>query len=199
MYEHLERQATELRRRGLTEIEIRSVLKGDIDVYFRKFMSRVSREFESRRQDLARLVGDEFLMVVEEMFDLGSRLLERVFTSQTVFGTALHMRSAAERIRKGYGVETPDLSGLQSGSPAEYAAAAEMGALFAERTGIPLQESEIGLLATILLSTTERTAHPKVGVLVLAYGTSTAASMLEAAQQLLGTTHGAALDVPLYM
>jgi transcriptional regulator with AAA-type ATPase domain/transcriptional regulatory protein LevR len=198
VYDHLERQRRELSSRGLTESEIRHVLQGEIDFYFRKFLQRVSRQFESRRQDLAGLVGVELLEIVEEMFDLASRLLERVFPSQTVYGAALHMRAAAERIRKGVAVTEPSPQ-MNGGNREEHVAARRMAQLFTERTGLELPEHEVGFLATILRAAVDGSSYPKVGVLVLAHGTSTASSMLEVVQQLLGTTHGAAFDVPLHL
>jgi transcriptional regulator with AAA-type ATPase domain/transcriptional regulatory protein LevR len=199
LYAILERQALELRRRGLNEEEINNVLSLDIDMYFRKFLQRVSRQFESRRQDIARLVGDSFLETLEEMFDLASRELERVLSSQTVFGTALHLRAAVDRVLAGQTIPNPGLAGLRAEAPPEYETAERMALLFSERTGILLPESEVGFLCTILLSTLEAPSAPKVGVLVIMHGSSTASSMLQTTQHLLGTRHGAAIDMPLHM
>jgi transcriptional regulator with AAA-type ATPase domain/transcriptional regulatory protein LevR len=199
VYEILEQQAVELRRRGLNEEEINRVLSGEIDVYFRRFLQRVSRQFESRRHDLARMVGEEFLLVVEEMFDLASRLLERVFSSQTVFGAALHMRAAVDRIGVGTTPQSPGLANLYLESPEEYQAAGAMVNFFAERTSIQLPENEVGFLATMLAAAEETPQFARVGVIVAAHGAATATSMLETAQQLLGTSHGIAFNVPLSM
>ncbi|PWK16036.1 sigma-54-dependent transcriptional regulator [Tumebacillus permanentifrigoris] len=199
VYEMLEQQAVELRRRGLNEEEINRVLSGEIDVYFRRFLQRVSRQFESRRHELARMVGEEFLQVVEEMFDLASRLLERVFSSQTVFGAALHMRAAVDRYGSGSTLQSPGLANLYLESPEEYRTAGEMVNFFANRTSIQLPENEVGFLATMLASAEETPQFARVGVVVAAHGASTATSMLETAQQLLGTAHGVAFNVPLSM
>ncbi|KEO85176.1 sigma-54-dependent transcriptional regulator [Tumebacillus flagellatus] len=199
VYDMLEQQAVELRGRGLNEEEVNRVLSGEIDVYFRRFLQRVSRQFESRRQDLAKMVGEEFLQVVEEMFDLASRRLERVFSSQTVFGAALHLRSAVDRLRTGVPLQSTGLANLPLEAPEEYRTAGEMVEFFAKRTGILLPESEIGFLATMLAAAQESPQFARVGVIVAAYGTSTAASMLETAQKLLGTSHGVACNVPLEM
>ncbi|MFC4768348.1 sigma-54-dependent transcriptional regulator [Effusibacillus consociatus] len=197
LYEILEQQAQELRKRGLSEEEITNVLSVDIDVYFRKFLQRVSDQFESRRQDIIRIVGEQFLDTIEEMFDFASRYLQRVFPSQTVFGCALHMHAAVDRIRAGTAIPNPGLAAIQRQASLEYETAQEMASMFAQRTNVTLPENEIGFLATILLSVLNTTPSPKVGILVIAHGSSTASSMLEVAHQLLGTAHGRALDMPL--
>ncbi|MBL0387340.1 sigma 54-interacting transcriptional regulator [Tumebacillus sp. ITR2] len=199
VYEMLEQQAVELRRRGLNEDELNRVLSGEIDVYFRRFLQRVSRQFESRRHDLAVMVGEEFLQVVEEMFDLASLHMERVFSSQTVFGAALHLRAAVDRLGAGAPLQSPGLANLHVEAPDEYRAAGEMVDFFAERTGIRLPESEVGFVATLLASAVETPQFARIGVIVVAHGASTASSLLETAQQLLGTGHGVAYNVPLEM
>ncbi|MGB8953950.1 MAG: sigma 54-interacting transcriptional regulator, partial [Tumebacillaceae bacterium] len=199
LYVMLESQALELRQRGMDEEGINRVLSAEIDVYFRKFLRRVSKQFETRRQDIARIVEEPFLTVIEEMFELASDKLRLPFASQAVFGTALHLRVAVDRLAAGQHLVNPSVENLRAQATAEYAAAEAMALLFAERTGVSLPESEVGFLTTILLSTYDSDPVPRVGVLVVAHGQTTASSMLETVHSLLGTTHGKAVDFPLDM
>lgn len=199
LYEILERQAYELRRRGLNEEEINNVLSVDIDVYFRKFLENVSSQFASRRQDIIRIVGEPLMGIAEEMFDLASRKLDRIFPSQTVFGAALHLRAAIDRLKAGHAIPNPGLAAIRKQAQVEYETGREMAQLFEKQTGLALPDNEIGFLATILLSVLEQTPSPKVGVLVIAHGSSTASSMLEVVHQLLAMSHGAAIDMRMDM
>lgn len=199
LYEILERQAFELRKRGLNEEEINHVLSVDIEVYFRKFLENVSNQFASRRQDIIRIVGEPLMGIAEEMFDLAACKLDRIFPSQTVFGAALHLRAALDRLKAGHAIPNPGLATIRKQAQAEYETGREMAQLFQRKTGLALPDNEIGFLATILLSVLEQTPSPKVGVLVIAHGSSTASSMLEVVQQLLAVSHGVAIDMRMDM
>lgn len=68
-----------------------------------------------------------------------------------------------------------------------------------EDLGIPLPNEEIFFI-TMLLSENEVTAQfPKIGVVVLAHGRSTATSMIEVAHEMLGTNHGVAIDIRVFL
>jgi len=69
--------------------------------------------------------------------------------------------------------------------------------LLEEELGIQVPKQEIGYFTMFLCAMDEEAIYPKVAVIVMAHGESTASSMAEVANKLLKTRHCHAIDMPL--
>ncbi len=96
----------------------------------------------------------------------------------------------------------PDLNNVRKNFKKEFQVAIDLSTIIEEEQQIEIPFDEIGFISMFLsinLGESEPVKENKVEVLVLMHGRQTASSMLEMAQELLGTKLGTAFNMPLAM
>ena len=84
----------------------------------------------------------------------------------------------------------------------KFQVALDLSSIIEEENNIEIPFDEIGFISMFYLLMSvkkKRTPENNVGVFVLMHGDSTASSMLKTAQELLGTSIGTAMNMPLTM
>ena len=99
-------------------------------------------------------------------------------------------------------IYNPKLNSIRINYEEEFLFAMEVAKIIDNRFSIETPVDEIGYLAMFFATDSyknNRIENPKVGVLVIMHGKATASSMVEVANDLIGTDHAIALDMPLNM
>ncbi|MGE5632033.1 MAG: sigma-54-dependent transcriptional regulator, partial [Caulobacteraceae bacterium] len=199
-YDIIEKKLEFLKKSGMEEEEINHIVNMDIESHFRKYIGELPRKL--RGNEISKIVDMEVLDLVSEIINLAKERLKREYDERIHFGLALHINGFIERARKGIRIYHPKLNSIRVDYPDEFLVAMEAAKLIDLRLGIHTPLDEIGYLAMFLASNPlESSAEEKdkVGILVIMHGKSTASSMAEVCNTLIGTDHAVALDMPLTM
>jgi len=120
---------------------------------------------------------------------LGKKLSKRIRT-----GFMIHVNLMLDRIKSNLPF-IPDAAVKNTGKHTrEYKIAVVMVKMLESEFDISIPAYEIDHLVRFFLETENN--KKKIGIIVLAHGSSTASSMLEVSQKLLGVNHGTAIDMP---
>lgn len=199
-YDIIENKLEDLKRKGLEEKEINDILNIDIERYFQKYIRDLPKEF--RRDEITKIVDSEIVDIVAEILDIASSKLGRQYDEKVYFGLALHLQGSLERIKQGNKIYHPKLNFIRSHYSKEFLIAMEVAQKIDDKFDVEVPLDEIGYLTMFISARPyeiDEKKDGKVGVLVIMHGHSTASSMVEVANSLIGENYSRALDMPLTM
>lgn len=199
-YDIIENKLETLKQKGIEEKEINEILNIDIEKYFNKYIRDLPEKF--RKDEISKIVDMEIVEMIEEILAIASEKLNREFDEKVFFGLALHLQGSLERVKLGKKIYHPKLNLIRAQYSDEFLVSMELAQIIDDRfeTQIPLDE--IGYIAMFLASKPyemDIKKSGKVGVLVIMHGHSTASSMVDVANSLIGENYVEALDMPLSM
>lgn len=199
-YETIETKIDDLKNKGVNEKEITDILNVDIEEYFRKYMKNLKGNF--RKDEILKIVDERIVEIVEKILAYASEKLNRVYDDKVYYGLALHLQGSLERIINGNKIYHPKLNSIRADYNKEFIVAMDSVKLIEDEFGVQVSLDEIGYITMFLATDSEAFDKKdiyKVGVLVIMHGTSTATSMAEVANTLIGENYVEALDMPLSM
>lgn len=199
-YEHIEEKVINLKSTGMDSGQIHEILNGDIESHFNKLLNSVPNQ--QRKEEVAKLVDPEILDFTERILGSAGTMLGKVFDENVFFPMALHLHGSIERIRTGQTIYHPQLNVIRVNFPDAFMAAMDIAREMDETFKIQTPLDEIGYIAMFLAADPQEvlsSEEPKVGIVVLMHGPSTASSMVQVANSLVGKDHAIGLDMPLSM
>ncbi|WP_024613995.1 sigma-54-dependent transcriptional regulator [Clostridium sp. Ade.TY] len=199
-YDIIENKLEYLKKRGMEESEISEIINIDIESYFKKYIRDLPEEV--RKDEITKIVSEDIVNIVEEILDMSSKKLNRHYDEKVYFGLALHLQGSLERIRQGNKIYHPKLNFVRVQYADEFMVAMESAKKIDERFNVEVPLDEIGYLTMFLAARPyeiDEKKSNKVGVIVIMHGHSTASSMVEVANKLIGEEHVHSLDMPLSM
>ncbi len=199
-YDVIEKKLETLKSVGMQEEEINQIINIDIESHFHKYLGNLKEKV--KKQEIVDLIDLEVYEVGEEMLRLAEMRLNRSFDNKLFIALALHLQSFVERIKRGVKIYNPRLNTIRAECYNEFIVAMEAVKLLDNRLQIQTPLDEIGYLTLFFLADpmnpgTEEKAT--VGIVVIMHGNSTASSMAEVANALVGVDHALAIDMPLSM
>lgn len=199
-YENIENKIDSLKGKGVKEEEITDILNVDIEAYFRKYMKNLKGNF--RKDEILKIVDSRIVDIVEKILAYASEKLGREYDDKVYYGLALHLQGSIERIINGNKIYHPKLNSIRAEYNREFIIAMNAVKMIEDEFGVQVSLDEIGYITMFLAAdsdTVNKKDNRKVGVLVIMHGASTASSMAEVANTLIGEQHVEALDMPLSM
>ncbi|MFZ5354383.1 MAG: sigma 54-interacting transcriptional regulator [Bacillota bacterium] len=199
-YDEIEKKLTEYKTSGMKEEEICQIINVDIEKHFRKYIGNLPEKLFNK--DLKSSIDEEYIGCAHEILRLAEDKLNKKFDERILLGLALHLQGFIERARKGIKIFHPRLNMIRVDHPAAFMTAMEAAKHIDERFSIHTSLDEIGYIAMFLAAEElelDAGDNDKVGILVVMHGRSTASSMVEVCNALIGIEHAAALDMPLGM
>ncbi|WP_350344075.1 sigma 54-interacting transcriptional regulator [Proteinivorax tanatarense] len=199
-YEGIARRLDDLKSSGLTEGEINQTINIDIEAHFQKYLGNLDRNL--KKKDISKVVDLEVLESVEQILNLAEKRLNTTYDIKIYYGLALHIHNFIERMKKGLKVYHPKLNLIRADYPEEFMVALEAVNIIDKRFEIQTPLDEIGYITLFLIKNVldlEYGQKSKVGILVMMHGRTTASSMVEVCNTLVGENHAVALDMPLNM
>lgn len=199
-YSSIERKLESLKKIGIDEKEANEILNIDIESHFQKYIGNISDKF--RKEELLKIVDIKVLEIVEEILLLAQQSLLKEFDEKIYSGLALHLERSIERVRKGEKIYNPRLNFIRINHEEEFLFATKIAKLIDKKFSIETPIDEIGYLAMFFSTTSSMTdieESGKVRVLVIMHGKTTASSMADVANSLMGEEYAESLDMPLSM
>jgi transcriptional regulatory protein LevR/transcriptional regulator with AAA-type ATPase domain len=199
-YNVIERKLESLKSSGMKNEEISYALNLDIEDHFKKYLGDIPSRMHSK--DLSKLINSEIMSAAEEVLQFAEQKLQRKYEEKIRIGLALHLHGFIERIKKGIKIYHPKLNMIRVDYPEGFMAAMEAAKILDSTFNIHTPLDEIGYIAMFLSPKPFETSGQEkssVGVLVMMHGNSTASSMAEVCNSMIGVNHAAALDMPINM
>ncbi|MDI3548790.1 MAG: hypothetical protein PWR10_2442 [Halanaerobiales bacterium] len=199
-YDIIEEKLNSLRQIDMDEDKINEILNIDIESHFQKHLENLPAVI--RKEEIRKVVDEEVANTVDKILSLAAKKLKRSFDEKIYFGLALHLQKSIERISNGDKIYHPELNHIRASHADEFMVAMEAARIIDNKFGIETPLDEIGYLTMFLIKNPYKTrdkVQKKVAVFVIMHGNSTASSMVEVANKLIGTDHAIPLDMPLNM
>lgn len=196
IYELLEQKIKNLRTKGMSEKNIQLIMGLDIDSYIKQYMAKFRKD---NLEALYKIVDKKVVDVTKNFLRYAANKIGKQFNDKILFGMSIHISSTLERIREGKEIFNPHLAEIKKTYVTEFAAAVHFGVLLKNTFGIQIPFDEIGFITMfIVLDEYIGDDYPgRVGVIVAMHGASSATSMAEVANRLLGDKYAVGYDMPL--
>ena len=197
VYNDIEEKVMSLSESGRENIDLESLISKDVDEYFQTYVKELTKSTIPKD-----LIPEDIWRLTNELYDLAEQRLDRIYNQKARFAFALHLQSTLDRVKDGHMIVHPDLNNIRKKFKKEFQVAIDLSTIIEEDQQVEIPFDEIGFISMFLsinLGESEPVKENKVDVLVLMHGRQTASSMLEMAQDLLGTTIGQAFNMPLEM
>ncbi|SIO26171.1 Transcriptional regulatory protein LevR, contains PRD, AAA+ and EIIA domains [Carnobacterium alterfunditum] len=167
--------------------------------YFNEYVKTLSTTSDIRKH----IIDPVLKELVEKMYLVAKEQLQRTYSAKIEFAFALHLQSALERIKEKQPIDISNLNAIRKNYPKEFQVAIDLSAMVEETYSVDVPFEEIGFIALFLTKQEEAEMSQKqektTSVMVLMHGKTTASSMMETVQELLETTVGIAINMPLTM
>jgi len=185
-----------LKSQGIGQTEIIQCIEMDVENYFKQLDPK---QFELSQEYLQTIVPRDFLVAFDEAFSQAEKGRIPPLSRRLYYALAIHTAATVERIRSGLPIVNPNVKLVATQYPQEYIIAGEMAEYIGNKMGVAIPQDEVGFIALMLATFDERhgKGESRVGVLVITHGNSTASSMVEFSNKLLGVNHAKAIDMPL--
>lgn len=197
VYNEIEEKISSLAGNELENIDLEELISTDMDAYFQTYVKELTQNSVHKE-----LLPESIWKLTNRLYDLAEKRLSRKYNENARFAFALHLQSTIERVREGHMIVHPNLNNIRKQMKDEFQVAIDLSAIIEEENDIEIPFDEIGFISMFLsidVGNKEKVEVNNVGVVVLMHGDSTASSMLKTAQELLGTSAGVAMNMPLTM
>jgi transcriptional regulatory protein LevR/transcriptional regulator with AAA-type ATPase domain len=197
IYKIIEEKLEQLKSEGISNIAIEHILEKDISKHFQKYISGISEEIN--KKDILNLLGEDILNCVDEVIDYMSTSLNRTFSNNIYTALALHIDTLIKRIQSKKNIINPQLNKIKELYPKEFKIALNAKPIIDKYFHHTLSEDETGYLTIFLLpeNYVHNVTKNKVKIILIAHGESTATSMVNVSNRLLGENYTIAIDAPL--
>lgn len=196
-YEDIEKRIQELQSRGIDDKDINLIMTFDIENYFKKFIHKFDKNI--KKEELSKVVDNRIILLVERYLDFASKKLNKVFSSKVFYGLCLHLSSSIERIKKNKPIINHNLTEIIEKFPDEYAVALHFSGVMEKEENIHIPVDEVGFMAMFL--TVDKMEEERQGikpvVVIAMHGKSSASSMAEVVNKLVGGENTFAYDMSL--
>lgn len=197
-YESIEKRIQELQSRDVNDEDIKLIMSFDVEQYFKKYIYKFENK-NINKEELSKVVDNKIITIIEDYLDFASKRLKRLFSSKIFYGLCLHLNSSVQRIKDGKSIINHNLREIIEKYPEEYAVAQHISNAIESEMDIHIPIDEIGFLAMFLLEdefASEKQSMKPI-VVISMHGKSTASSMADVVNKLVGGNNTLGYDVNL--
>ncbi|PJI07180.1 MULTISPECIES: sigma 54-interacting transcriptional regulator [Clostridium] len=196
-YEEIEKRIEELKKRGISDKDIQMIMSIDVDNYFKRYIYKIDTTVN--RDELLKVVDESVISIVEKFIKYAGKELNRLFPQKVFYGLAMHLSSSLERVRHGKKIINYKLSEIIEKHPDEYAVSMRFASIIEKEKGIKFPLDEVGFLTMFICNDimNEDKELNKPVVLIAMHGVSTASSMVDVVNKLVGENNTYSYDMPL--
>ncbi|WP_461203148.1 sigma 54-interacting transcriptional regulator [Enterococcus sp. N342-3-1-2] len=197
VYNEIEEKVSSLIETGVENIDLENLISKDVDLYFEKYVEELTQHPVHKE-----LIPEDIWRLANRLYDIAEQELSRSYSEKARFAFALHVQSTLERVKDGHMIVHPDLNTVRKNLKSEFQVAMDLSTIIEEEQHVEIPFDEIGFISMFLAIQVKQAADlplEKIEIIVLMHGTATASSMLAAAQELLGTKNGQAMNMSLDM
>lgn len=197
IYDFIENKLEKLKSLDISDMDIENILEKDIAKHFNKNNSEVSEEIN--RKNLLTIISEDILHCFDKIIDHISQKLTINFDNNLYTAFALHINTLVNRINTDKIIINTNLNKIRELYPLEFSIALEIKEIIEKHIGKPIPIDEAGYLTLFLIqdNTFNDVSHDKVRVILIAHGESTATSMADVSNRLLGENYVIPIDASI--
>ncbi|MDE4542667.1 sigma-54-dependent transcriptional regulator [Thermoanaerobacterium sp. R66] len=194
-YEALEEKRKSLEKKGINEDDIKLIMNLDIETYLKRYIDEAKRY---NLEELYKVVDKRIVDIVDNFLNHAGKMLKREFSEKTLYGLSMHVASSIERISSGKKIENHQLDDIKRIYKDEFEVSKELKKLIEREFDIEVPEDEVGFITMFLcLDIKQEKDEEKVSVIVAMHGESTATSIADVSNRLLGENFVVGYNMPL--
>ncbi|MBE0068814.1 sigma 54-interacting transcriptional regulator [Thermoanaerobacterium thermosaccharolyticum] len=194
-YEALEEKRRSLEEKGISENDIKLIMSLDIETYLKRYINEAKRY---NLEELYKVVDKRIVDIVDNFLNHARKILKRDFSEKTLYGLSMHVASSIERILSGKKIENHQLDDIKRIYKDEFEVSKELKKLIEREFDIEVPEGEVGFITMFLcLDIKQEKDDEKVSVIVAMHGESTATSIADVSNRLLGENFVVGYNMPL--
>ena len=198
LYSEITEKYNDYLSKGYSQDRITEIISSDIEEYLKRLLKKSNVDKNvPEKEELFKIISPRVYEAVEVALSFAEQKLGRKFNNRTVIGLAMHISALMERIDKGKIIYNEEINKIALNNPNEFRTAKIIREILQQELEINIPKEEIGFLTMFLRNVDLEENHRKIGVIVLAHGDSTASSIANVVNNLLGTEHCKAIDMPL--
>jgi transcriptional regulatory protein LevR/transcriptional regulator with AAA-type ATPase domain len=193
IYEMLDLRTNELKARGIKGVKLEEEIERDIEDYFKKYISKVDMS------NIKNIIEKDVMNVIEEVIHFCEEELEINLDKKINYGLAVHISNSIDRIRRNKKIINPKLSSIREEHRKEFNVAVDALKIIDRAIDVNMPIDEAGFIAMFLSYNYGSLKYKQndVLVIVIAHGVSTATSMADAVNSLLGTKNVVGINAPI--
>lgn len=197
IYDFIENKLEKLKSLDISDIDIENILEKDIAKHFNKNNSEVSEEIN--RKNLLTIISEDILNCFDKIINHISQKLTIKFDNNLYTAFALHINTLINRINTDKIIINTNLNKIRELYPFEFSIALEVKEMIENHIGKAIPIDEAGYLTLFLIqdNTFNDVSHDKVRVILIAHGESTATSMADVSNRLLGENYVLPIDASI--
>lgn len=197
IYDFIESKLKKLKSLEICDSDIENILEKDIAKHFKNNFSNISKEFS--KKNLLSIIEPSVLECFDKIVNYITERLPIQFDNNLYTAFALHINTLVDRIHSKKTIKNPNLNKIKKLYPNEFAIALDVKDILSEYLFSSIPEDEAGYITLFLIPDTSLNTKPrdKVKVILIAHGESTATSMSDVANKLLGEDYVIPINAPI--
>jgi transcriptional regulatory protein LevR/transcriptional regulator with AAA-type ATPase domain len=185
-------------KRGDSQESINLKMNQVIEKYLKQLLKKVDiHDKISENEKLFKVVSPRVYAAIERTLSIASDMLKKKISKKVVIALAMHINALPKRKTEKISYTKESLNKIAINNPEEYKAAKVIRKEIEKSLDMEIPEEEEGFIAMFLYAVDSEEMNQKVGVIVMAHGSSTASSIAEVCNVLLSTNHCKAIDMAL--
>ena len=197
IYSFLENKLKKLRSEETSKVLIEDILEKDISKYFEKHIDGISDEINTK--NLTNLIEPDVLQIFNEIINYLGNKYNLKLDDNVFIAFALHINTLINRMYSTKTIVNPHLNRIKELYPSQFSIAIEIKKMIENHIHLIIPEDEAGYLTLFLTPENPllETSNDKVKIILIAHGDSTATSMANVANTLLGEDYVIPINAPL--
>lgn len=196
-YEMIEKKMQELQQRGASEEDLKLIMEPDIQNYFKHFI----KNFEDgiNEEELSKIVDKNIIYIVENFLKIAGQKFQRIFPTKVFCGLCLHVDSSIKRLKSNKKIVNFNLKNIKENNKEEFEISKKFVETLEKMYDLNIPEDEAGFIAMFLMEdeTKSQCVEDRPIVVIAMHGRSTASSMAEVVNTLVGGNNAYAYDMSL--
>ena len=201
IYDLIEAKYHQLKEKGIDDNKVKEAMNVDIDNYFKKYIQKLQNSFNSKFDiwQLEGFIKSDIRRVILEVINFSEDRLNRKLSEKVCYGIALHINNSIERIKANKKITNPQLNKIRIENNNEFNIALDILKIIERSLDITMPIDEAGFLTIFLIYDNEydKNESNEVKVIVIAHGESTATSMVNTTNKLLGNDYAIGINAPI--
>ena len=187
----------ELKRKGINGIKLEEEIDRDIGDYFKKYINNFSDKVDVT--NIKNIVEDDVMKVIEEVITFCEEELKIKLDKKIYYGLSVHISNSIDRIRRNRKIVNPQLNSIREECEKEFNVALDALKIIDRELDIDMPIDEAGFITMFLNYDYENSKNKlnDVSIIIIAHGVSTATSMADAVNGLLGTKNIIGINAPI--
>ncbi|CAI3697193.1 sigma 54-interacting transcriptional regulator [Clostridium neonatale] len=197
IYEGMENKLEKLESLDISDIDIENILEKDIAKHFQNNFSMISKDFN--KKNLLTIISPDVLECYDDIVSYISENLSLTFDNNLYTAFALHVNTLIERVHSRKMINNPNLDKIRNLYPVEFSIALEVKKMLEDFLHRPIPIDEAGYITLFLIPdvTIKNNIPDKVKIILIAHGESTATSMCNVVNTLLGENYAIPINAPI--